>query len=233
MDCKFGPHHDWLCTTDALSRRTILYRPSYFFQVLLFSQRYSMVLFRRLAVASVSELKMVSPTSALQSGHVALIFSHLSTQSLWKKWEHGSSLSSSLLTYFAKQMQQTCRGDHNSKVYKQPNVWKIIKLYVCVCVKLTASSPDIARSFSVPAATIPPSDALELFSLLFLLFFILNLYVGRELIESWVAPRFWEKSSLMPRTDIIQGRQQQIVAHRIKGIAYPMQLKVRNTMHNL
>ena len=57
-----------------------------------------------------SEPKILSPTSLLQRGHDALIFSHLSTQSLWKKWEHGSSLSSSLFAYFAKQMQQTCTG---------------------------------------------------------------------------------------------------------------------------
>jgi hypothetical protein len=36
-----------------------------------------------------------------------------------------------------------------------------------------------------------------------------------------------------PRIEIIQGRQQQIVAHRINGIAYPIQLKMRNTIHNL
>jgi hypothetical protein len=32
-----------------------------------------------------SEPKILSPTSLLQRGHDALIFSHLSTQSLWKK----------------------------------------------------------------------------------------------------------------------------------------------------
>lgn len=31
----------------------------------------------------------------------------------------------------------------------------------------------------------------------------------------------------------MQGKQQQIVAHSMNGMAYPMQLKVRNTMHNL
>jgi hypothetical protein len=31
----------------------------------------------------------------------------------------------------------------------------------------------------------------------------------------------------------MHGKQQQIVAHKMNGIAYPMQLKVRNTMHNL
>lgn len=72
---------------------------------------YNMVLFLRLAVASVSELKMESPTSVLQSGQDALIFSHLSTQSLWKKWEQGNSLSSSLFAYFAKQIQQTCGSE--------------------------------------------------------------------------------------------------------------------------
>jgi hypothetical protein len=34
-------------------------------------------------------------------------------------------------------------------------------------------------------------------------------------------------------TDIMQGRQQHIIAQRMKGMAYPIQLKVRNTMHNL
>jgi hypothetical protein len=34
-------------------------------------------------------------------------------------------------------------------------------------------------------------------------------------------------------TDIMQGRQQHIIAQRMKGMAYPMQLKVRNTIHNL
>lgn len=34
-------------------------------------------------------------------------------------------------------------------------------------------------------------------------------------------------------TEIMQGRQQHIVAHRINGMAYPIQLKVRNTIHNL
>lgn len=32
---------------------------------------------------------------------------------------------------------------------------------------------------------------------------------------------------------MMQGRQQQIVAHSMNGMAYPMQLKVRNTMDNL
>jgi hypothetical protein len=31
----------------------------------------------------------------------------------------------------------------------------------------------------------------------------------------------------------MQGRQQHIIAQRMKGMAYPMQLKVRNTIHNL
>jgi hypothetical protein len=31
----------------------------------------------------------------------------------------------------------------------------------------------------------------------------------------------------------MQGRQQQIVAHKMKGMAYPIQLNVRNTIHNL
>lgn len=48
-----------------------------------------------------------------------------------------------------------------------------------------------------------------------------------------MAPWVWVPSSLKPRTEIIQGRQQQIVAHKMKGIAYPIQLKIRNTTHNL
>lgn len=31
----------------------------------------------------------------------------------------------------------------------------------------------------------------------------------------------------------MQGKQQQIVAHSMNGMAYPIQLKVRNTIHNL
>jgi len=31
----------------------------------------------------------------------------------------------------------------------------------------------------------------------------------------------------------MQGRQQHIIAQRMNGMAYPMQLKVRNTIHNL
>lgn len=49
----------------------------------------------------------LSPISLLQSGHDALIFNHLSTHSTWKTWEQGSSLSSSLSSYLARQMQQT------------------------------------------------------------------------------------------------------------------------------
>jgi len=62
-----------------------------------------------LPLAPESELKRLPPTSLLQRGHNALILNHLSTHSLWKKWEHGNSLSSSLFAYFPKQMQQTCR----------------------------------------------------------------------------------------------------------------------------
>ncbi|RDX82542.1 putative mitochondrial protein, partial [Mucuna pruriens] len=43
---------------------------------------------------------------------------------------------------------------------------------------LTASSPDITRSFSVPAATIPPSAAAELPSPFLLFFFILNFLIA-------------------------------------------------------
>lgn len=101
--------------------------------------------------------------------------------------------------------------------------------------RLTASSPEITRSFSVPVATTPPSLTPELLSLSLplLLFFNLNLYVGRASIDSGVAPLVWVASSLKPRMEIIQGRQQQIVAHKMKGIAYPIQLKIRNTTHNL
>lgn len=52
-------------------------------------------------------------------------------------------------------------------------------------------------------------------------------------MDSLVAPLFCVRSSLNPRTEIIQGRQQQIVAHKMNGIAYPIQLNVRNTKHNL
>jgi hypothetical protein len=48
-----------------------------------------------------------------------------------------------------------------------------------------------------------------------------------------VAPLVLLVSSLNPMTDIMQGRQQHIIAQRMKGMAYPMQLKVRNTIHNL
>lgn len=101
--------------------------------------------------------------------------------------------------------------------------------------KHTASSPDITRSFSVPAATTPPSPTLELLSLSLLLldFFNLNLYVGKASIDSAVAPLVCARSSLNPSMETIQGRQQQIVAQRMKGIAYPIQLMARNTIHNL
>lgn len=49
-----------------------------------------------------------SPTSSLHRGHEALIFNHLSTHSAWKRWEQGSSRSSSLSTYVAKQIQHSC-----------------------------------------------------------------------------------------------------------------------------
>lgn len=57
---------------------------------------------------AVGEAPPPSPTSFLQRGHDALIFNHLSTHSTWKTWKHGSSFSSSLSAYFAKQIQQTC-----------------------------------------------------------------------------------------------------------------------------
>lgn len=56
----------------------------------------------------------VSPTSDLQRGHSALILSHLSTHTVWKKWEQGSSRSSSLSAYFARQIQQTCSSTHRT-----------------------------------------------------------------------------------------------------------------------
>jgi len=33
--------------------------------------------------------------------------------------------------------------------------------------------------------------------------------------------------------EIIHGKQQHIIAHKINGMAYPIQLNVRNTIHNL
>lgn len=82
--------------------------------------------------------------------------------------------------------------------------------------KLTASSPEMARSLSVPAATTPPSILLEP---LLLLFFSLNLWVGNAFIDSGVAPRGWVKSSLYPRIEIMHGKQQHIVVQRMKGMA--------------
>lgn len=52
-------------------------------------------------------------------------------------------------------------------------------------------------------------------------------------MDSDEAPRVWAPSSLKPMTEIMHGRQQQITPHRMNGIAYPMQLKVKNTIHNL
>lgn len=52
-------------------------------------------------------------------------------------------------------------------------------------------------------------------------------------MASGVAPLVCEKFSRNPRTEIKQGKQQQMVAHSMNGIAYPMQLKVRNAIHNL
>ena len=82
--------------------------------------------------------------------------------------------------------------------------------------KLTASSPEMARSLSVPAATTPPSLLLEP---PLLLFFSLNLWVGNAFIDSVVAPRGWVKSSLYPRIEIMHGKQQHIVVQRMKGMA--------------
>lgn len=53
------------------------------------------------------EFSLVSTISNLQRGQEALIFSHLSTHSVWKKCEQGNSLNSSLSAYLAKQMQHT------------------------------------------------------------------------------------------------------------------------------
>ncbi|BAS81285.1 Os02g0787533 [Oryza sativa Japonica Group] len=52
-------------------------------------------------------------------------------------------------------------------------------------------------------------------------------------MDSEVAPLVLFVSSLNPITDMMQGRQQHIIAQRMKGMAYPIQLKVRNTIHNL
>jgi hypothetical protein len=54
--------------------------------------------------------------SALQRGHSAFILSHLSTQSLWKKWVQGSSRSSSLFKYLARQIQQICVSKNTRQV---------------------------------------------------------------------------------------------------------------------
>jgi hypothetical protein len=99
--------------------------------------------------------------------------------------------------------------------------------------KHTASSAESDCSLSVPAATIPPSWPSASFPEPWRRFLVLNLYVGRELMDSDVAPLVLFVSSLKPMTDIMQGRQQHIIAQRMKGMAYPMQLKVRNTIHNL
>ena len=97
----------------------------------------------------------------------------------------------------------------------------------------TASSAESDRSFSVPAATIPPSWPSASLPEPWRRFLVLNLYVGKALIDSEVAPLVLFVSSLKPITDIMQGRQQHIIAQRMNGMAYPMQLKVRNTIHNL
>lgn len=49
------------------------------------------------------------PISALQRGHNAFIWSHLSMHSMWKTCAQGSSRRSSLFENFDKQMQQICR----------------------------------------------------------------------------------------------------------------------------
>jgi hypothetical protein len=58
-----------------------------------------------------------SSISALQRGHSAFILSHLSTQPLWKKCPQGSIRRSSLSTYLAKQIQQTCQPKGTDKFY--------------------------------------------------------------------------------------------------------------------
>nr|GMD01872.1 Os05g0179050 [Ipomoea batatas] len=84
----------------------------------------------------------------------------------------------------------------------------------------------MARSLSVPAAKTPPSTSDPLSSLISLTVLIsLNLCVGRALIDSSVAPLIPFISSRTPRNDMIHGRQQHIIAHKMKGIAYPIQLK--------
>lgn len=82
--------------------------------------------------------------------------------------------------------------------------------------ELTASSAEIIRSLSVPAAKTPPpssptSPSWTLFDW--------NLYATKVLIASVVAPLFRSKSSWTPRMDIIQGRQQHIIVHKMKGRA--------------
>lgn len=101
--------------------------------------------------------------------------------------------------------------------------------------KLTASSPEIARSFSVPVAIKPPSSPSEFLFPLLPVPLVLTLYlcVGRALMDSSVAPLTPCIFSRTPRIEIIQGRQQHIIAHKMKGIAYPMQLMVRKAIHNL
>jgi len=100
--------------------------------------------------------------------------------------------------------------------------------------RLTASSWDIERSlFSSPTGPLlqEHKQICSSSSPSFLL--SLHLYVGRELMDSTVAPLVLERSSRMPSTEIIQGRQQNTVAQRRNGSAYPIQLKVRKTIHNL
>jgi hypothetical protein len=69
---------------------------------------------------------------------------------------------------------------------------------------------------SVPAAKTPPPLS---FPSPLRAFFDLNLYVPKALMAYGVAPLFWFKSSRKPITEMMQGRQQHINAHRMKGIA--------------
>lgn len=88
--------------------------------------------------------------------------------------------------------------------------------YLARQIQQIASSAETIRSLSVPAATTPPPTSIPspLRD-----FFVFNLYVLKALIASAVAPLFWFRSSRKLIREIMQGRQQHINAHRMKGIA--------------
>lgn len=62
------------------------------------------------ALEPLSGVFVEPPISALQRGHNAFIWSHLSMHSMWKTCAQGSSRRSSLFENFDKQMQQICRS---------------------------------------------------------------------------------------------------------------------------